>query len=104
MRLTTKFSLRPDLECDSRDFSGEHPQADHHRVDRCLELEDLASGIDFNLFGEISASDGFGDLGDGPDLAGEVPGEVVHDVCELAPCALDVQYECLAAEFTTNTV
>jgi hypothetical protein len=40
----------------------------HHRVDRVLELEDLALDVDGDLLGEVAVGDGGGDFGDVADL------------------------------------
>src|SRR5204862_8187900 len=60
-----------------------------HRVDRVLQLEDLAAGVDGGLTGEVAVRDGRGHLGDVPNLAGEVRGHRVDRVGEVLPCTTD---------------
>src|SRR5205823_4681281 len=56
-----------------------------HRVDRVLQLEDLAVDVDGDLLGQVALGDGGGDLGDVPDLVGEVRRHEVDVVGEVLP-------------------
>src|SRR5439155_7119055 len=71
-----------------------------HRVDGVLELEDLAADVDGDLAGEVAVGDGGGDLGDVPDLRGQVAGHRVDRVAEVLPGAGHATYVGLAAELT----
>src|SRR5262249_45949996 len=56
-----------------------------HRIDRVLELEDLAFHIDGDLLRQVALGDGRGHLGDVAHLAGEVAGHQVDVVGEVLP-------------------
>jgi hypothetical protein len=90
MRLSSQLSLTPHFERDARDLGGEGPEPDDHAVDGVLEIQDLASSGDLDLFGEIAQGDGFRDFGDRTHLARQVRGELVHDARQFAPGAFDV--------------
>src|SRR5205807_712930 len=64
------------------------------------ELEDLAADVDGDLAGEVAVGDGGGDLGDVPDLRGQVAGHRVDRVAEVLPGAGHATYVGLAAELT----
>ena len=57
----------------------------HHRVDRGLQLEDLAAGVDVDLLRQVALRDRGGDLGDVPHLAGQVVGHRVDVVGQVLP-------------------
>ena len=61
-----------DLARDAGDLGGERAELVDHRVDRVLELEDLALGVDGDLLRQVAVGDGGRDLGDVAHLAGEV--------------------------------
>ena len=69
-----------------------------HRVDRVLELEDLALDVDRDLLGEIAGRDRRRHLGDVADLGGEVVRERVDVVGEVLPDARDALHVGLTAE------
>ena len=100
MGLIDEFTLRADLERDPGDLRRKRPEPDDHSVDGVFEIEDLAVGIDLDLFREVAEGDGLGDLGDRADLVCQVCGEFVHDTRELAPGPFDVQDERLPTEFS----
>src|SRR5205814_1021130 len=69
-----------------------------HRVDRVLELEDLAPDIDRDLLGEVAVGDGRRYIGDVAHLAGRAEGRRVGRVREVLPGAGDAGDVRLAAE------
>src|SRR5207248_397312 len=60
--------------------------------------EDLAADVDGDLAGEVAVGDGGGDLGDVPDLRGQVAGHRVDGVGEVRPRARHATHVGLAAE------
>ncbi len=66
---------------------GALPQRADHGVDVVLEFGDLARGVDGDRAGQVALGDRAGDLGDGPDLAGEVAGELVDVLGQPLPRA-----------------
>ena len=86
--LTAETSLGADLARDARDLVGERLQLVDHRVDRLLELEDLAARVDRDLLATRSPlATAVVTCGDVAHLAGEVVGHEVHGVGEVAPRA-----------------
>src|SRR5690606_21059497 len=98
VRLAAELALGADLARDARDLGGEAVQLIDHRVDRVLELEQLALDIDGDLAREVAARDRGCDLGDAAYLVGEVRGHHVHVVREVLPRARDAGDLSLAAE------
>ena len=70
--LTAELAFGADLAGDAGDLVGERRELVDHRVDRVLQLEDLALRVDGDLLGQVTVGDGGRDLGDVADLAGEV--------------------------------
>src|SRR5439155_21786870 len=66
--------------------------------DAVLELGDLAPDLDGDFLGQVAVGHGGGDLGDVPDLAGQVGGHVVHRVGQVLPRAGHARHPGLAAE------
>ena len=62
--LAAELALGADLAGDARDLGGEGAELIHHRVDRVLELQDLALDVDGDLLGEVAVGDRGRDLGD----------------------------------------
>ena len=98
--LSAELSLGADLAGDAGHLGGERPELVDHRVDRVLELEDLALDVDGDLLGEVAVGDGGGDLGDVADLAGEVAGHRVDAVGQVLPGTGDPLDVGLAAELS----
>ena len=65
-------ALGADLVGHARDLVGEGRELVDHRVDRVLELEDLAPHVDRDLPGQVAVRDGGRDLGDVAHLVGQV--------------------------------
>src|SRR6185436_8436420 len=89
LRLAAELALGADFARHARHFGGEGVQLVDHRVQRFLEREDFARGVDGDLLGQVALGHGGGDFGDVADLAGQVGGHVVHRVGEVAPGAGD---------------
>src|SRR6185369_5359027 len=70
----------------------------HHRVDVVLELGHLTLRVDGDRPGEVAGRDGAGHSGDGADLAGQVPSELVHVLGQPLPGAGDPGHLGLAAQ------
>ena len=96
--LAAELALGADLARDARDLGGERAQLVDHRVDRVLELGDLAAGVDGDLLREVAVRDRGRDLRDVAHLGGEVGGEHVDVVGEVLPRAGDALHVGLAAE------
>ena len=96
--LAAELALGTDLARDARDLVGEPAQLIDHRVDRVLELEDLAARLDDDLLLEVAVRDRGRDLRDVADLLGQVRRHRVDVVGQLLPDAADVADLGLAAE------
>ena len=75
----------PDLAGDAGHLRGERVELVHHRVDRVLELQDLALHVHRDLLVELAAGHGGRHLGDVPHLAGQVAGHRVDVVGQVLP-------------------
>ncbi len=87
LRLAAELPFRADLARHARDFRGEGVELIDHRVDRVLQLEDLALDVDGDLLREVAVRDGRRHLGDVAHLVGEVRGHQVDVVGEVLPRA-----------------
>ena len=96
--LAAEDPLRADLARHARHLRRERPQLIDHRVDRVLELEDLALDVDRDLLGEVAVGDRGRHLGDVAHLVGQVRRHEVHRVGEVLPSAGDPRHLGLAAE------
>src|SRR5205807_926753 len=100
LRLAAELSFGADFAGDARDLVREGGELVDHRVDRVLQLRDLAAGIDGDLLTEVAVRDGGGDVRDVPHLVGEVgrhaPARRAADLPRAAD-ALDLR---LAAELS----
>src|SRR5205807_1525169 len=96
--LPAQLAFGTDLAGDAGDFGGERIQLIDHDVDRVLQLEDLALDLDRDLLGEVALLHGRGDVGDVAHLGGEVGGELIDVVGEVAPGARGTQHIGLATE------
>ena len=98
--LAAELSLGADFLGDARDLRGERPQRVDHRVDRVLQLVDLAARVDGDLLREVAVGDGRGHLRDAAHLGGQVGGEAVDVVGEVLPRAGDAFDVGLSAELS----
>ena len=87
--LAAELALGADLLRDARDLGGERGELVDHRVDRQLQLLDLALDVDRHLLREVAVRDGCRDLGDVAHLAGEVRREGVDVLGQGPPDARD---------------
>ena len=85
--MTAKLSFAADLTRHARHFRGERTELIDHRVDRVLQLQNLAANIDGDLFRQIAVRDRGRDLGNVSHLAGQVAGHRIHRVGEILPRA-----------------
>src|SRR5205085_6968799 len=76
--LAAQLAVGADLAGDAGDLAGEAAQLVDHGVDGVLQLEDLAAGLDGDLLRQIAVRHRRRDLGDVPDLRGQVPKRVVE--------------------------
>src|SRR5439155_166599 len=98
VRLPAEPAFRAHFPGDARHLGGEGPELIDHRVDRVLELEDLAPHVDRDLLREVAGGDGRGHLRDIAHLGGEVGRHRVHAFGEVLPRAGDAAHVGLAAE------
>ena len=66
-----RLALGADLARDARHLGGERAELVDHRVDRVLELEDLALDVDGDLLREVAVRDRGRDRGDVAHLLGQ---------------------------------
>src|SRR5208337_1655848 len=98
LRLAAKRPFGADLTRHARHLGGEAVELVHHRVDRVLQGQDLALHVDGDLAAEVSLGDGGGDLGDVPNLRGEIRRHRIDRVGEVLPGARHAEHLRLAAE------
>ena len=98
LRLAAELALGADLARHAAHLGGERVELIDHRVDRVLELEDLALHVDGDLARQVAARDGGRDVGDVAHLAGQVRRHRVDVVGEVLPGAGDAGHLRLAAE------
>src|SRR5439155_1738692 len=96
--LASELAFRAHLAGHARHLGGEAGELVHHRVDRGLQLQDLALDVDGDLLGQVAAGDGLGDLGDVAHLAREVAGHRVDVVGQVLPGPGHAGHLGLAAE------
>ncbi len=87
--LPAELPLLAHLAGDACDLVGERAELVDHRVDRVLELRDLAADVDGDLLREVAVRDRGGYVGDVADLVGEVAGERIDVVRQALPHAAD---------------
>ena len=71
----------------TRDLGSEGVELIDHRVERVLELQDLAFDVDGDLLREVAVGYCGSDVGDVPHLAGKIRGHRVDVVGEILPGA-----------------
>ena len=101
--LSAELAFGTDLARDARDFRCEPVELVDHRVDRVLQLEDLAAHVDDDLLREVALRDGGRDFGDVTDLRGQVTGHQVDRLGQVAPRSGDAFDARLAAELPFGT-
>src|SRR5712691_9477996 len=100
--LAAQLALGANLVGHAGDLAGQCIELVDHHVDGVLQLQDLATDIDGDLFREIAVGDGHGDFRDVADLAGQVAGYRVDVVGEVLPRAADALDLSLAAELALS--
>src|SRR5207248_1406448 len=96
--LAAELAFGANLARDAGDLGGERAELVDHRVDRVLELEDLAADVVPALRSSVLVGDGGGDLGDVADLRREVAGHRIDRIGQIFPRAGDVADVGLAAQ------
>src|SRR5882762_7222561 len=100
MGLAAELAISADLARDTSHLAGECVELVDHRVDRVLELEDLALALDSDLLRDVSVGDRSRHFGDVAHLAGQVAGHRVDVVGQVFPNAADALHVSLPAEST----
>src|SRR6185312_6935818 len=98
--LSAELAFGADLARHARDLGGERAQLIDHRVDRVLELEDLALDVDGDFLAEVAVGDRRGHLGDVAHLPGQVRRHEVDVVGQVLPHARHAAHIGLPAELT----
>ena len=98
LRLAAELPFRADLARHARDLRREGPELIDHRVDRVLQLQDLAADVDRDLLRQVAGGDGRGDRGDVPDLVRQVRRHEVDAVGQVLPRARDALHLRLPAQ------
>src|SRR5574337_441213 len=88
-RLTAETALGPDLAGDARHLVRECAELLDERVDRVLQLEDLALDVDRDRLGQVALRDGGRHARDLADLRRQVRRHQVHGVGQILPDATD---------------
>ena len=101
-RLPAELALGPNLAGHARHLVGERRELIDHRVDRLLELEDLALDVDGDLLRQVAVGHRRRDHRDVAHLIGQVGRHEVDVVGQVAPGSGDVVDLCLAAELAVG--
>ncbi len=96
--LAAKAAVGAHFARDARHFAGEGVELIDHRIDGFFQLQNLAGDVDRDLFRQVAAGNGGGDVGDVADLGGQIAGHEVDAVGEILPSAGDARHRGLAAE------
>src|SRR5262249_29905347 len=100
--LTAEPSFGADLAGDARDLRGEAAELVFLRVDRFLQLQDLAADVACAPLRSFALGHGRRDLGDVADLGREVAGHQVHVLGQVLPDPADLAHFRLAAELAVG--
>ena len=96
--LPAELAFGADLARDARHLAGERVELIDHRVDRILQLEDLARDVHRDLLGQVAIGDRGRDGGDVAHLIGQVRGHRVDVLGQVLPGARDAEHVGLPAE------
>src|SRR5579885_2824418 len=96
--LAAQLAFGTDFARHARHFRRERPQLIHHRVDRVLQLENLALHIDRNLAGQVAVRHRGRHFRDVADLRRQVAGHRVDAVGEILPDAAHLLDDRLATQ------
>src|SRR5207302_1017254 len=97
-RLAAQLTLDTDFSGHGGDLLGEGGQRVSHLVDGVGEGCDLALGFEDDFAAQVAGRDRGDDAGDTTHLVGEVGGQLVDVVGEVAPGAGSAEHEGLAAQ------
>ncbi len=100
--LSTELSFGAYLARNARHFGGERIELIDHGVDRVLQLEHLALGIDGDLLGEVAVGDGGRHERDVAHLTGQVRSHEIDVVGEVLPDAAHALHVRLPAELSVG--
>ena len=97
--LAAELALDPDLAGHARHLGGEPVELIDHRVDRVLQLEELALDVGGDLLAQVAVGHRRGHLGDVAHLPGKVARHQVDVVGQVLPDAADLDRDgCRLAE------
>ena len=91
-----------DLARNARHLAREAVELVDHRVQRVLELKDLAAHVHGDLARQVAAGDRGRDLSDVADLGGQIARHRVHRVRQILPGAGDAGHVGLAAQLAVG--
>src|SRR5205814_9043945 len=103
IRLPAKFAFATYLAGHTRHFGGKRAKLIDHRVDRVLELENLALHIDSDFSREIAICYRRSHIGDVAHLRGQVSGHGIHRVSQIFPSPRHAADNGLTTEFAFGT-
>src|SRR5262249_24388784 len=84
-RLTAETTFGAHLACNARHFAGKAVELVHHRVQRLLQLKDLAAHVHRDFAREVAAGDGGRHFGDVANLGRQIASHPVHAVRQALP-------------------
>src|SRR6185369_10979441 len=96
--LTAELAFGADLTGDASHFGGKAAQLIDHGIDRFFELKDFTADIDGDFLRQVTVGNCDGDIGDAPDLSGQVAGHQVDAIGQVLPGAGDTGDDGLTAK------
>jgi hypothetical protein len=97
--LTTEFAFCTDFKTDTGDFARERPQPYDHAINRVFQIQNFATSLDGDFLAEVAERHSCSHLCNTPDLVREIRREIVDNCRKFSPGSVDVEYDCLTAEF-----
>ena len=101
-RLSAEATFRADLARNARHLRRKRAELIDHRIDRFLELQDLAAHVDGDLLRQVAARHRDGDLRDIAHLGRQIAGHQVHALGEVLPDAGHLAHLRLAAQLAVG--
>ena len=101
--LAAQLAFGADFSRDSAHLGGERVELVHHGIDGVLQLQNLALHVHRDLLREVAVGHRGGDLGNVPDLGGQVAGHRIHVVGQVLPHTGDAGHLRLAAQSAFGT-
>ena len=98
VRLAAQLPFGADLARHAGDLGGEGVELVHHRVDRVLQLQDLAPDVHRDLLRQVAVRHRRRDLGDVTHLRRQVAAHRVHVVGEVLPHSRHTRHLRLTAQ------